>query len=183
MNEDRARVSAQRFLLSPNNSKIDVRCSMFSPKARGRLVIGAWGLPGAWTLGIGIYRRAIFPSTKRPEKLGTFVQLLACTKRLAPRALIMPAWGNAKAEIPNPKPQVPRNFQIPMIQNQWRRLSGSGRLFENFSVGISLELGSWSFRTQRVGAPGSYEHRAVGAKQDVDATFERRLGSEGNRSE
>jgi hypothetical protein len=183
MNEDRARVSAQRFLLSPNNSKIDVRCSTFSlkPEADWSLGLGDCLELGLWEL--GFTRRAIFPSTKRPEKLGTFVQLLACTKRLAPRALIMPAWGNAKAEIPNPKPQVPRNFQIPMIQNQWRRLSGSGRLFENFSVGISLELGSWSFRTQRVGAPGSYEHRAVGAKQDVDATFERRLGSEGNRSE
>jgi hypothetical protein len=76
----------------------------------------------------------------------------------------MIAWGSAKAEIPNPKLQVPRNFQIPMIQNQWRRLSGSGRLFENFSVGISLELGSWSFHATRWCPPGSYECRAVGAK-------------------
>jgi hypothetical protein len=36
-----------------------------------------------------------------------------------------------------------------MIQNQWRRLSGFGRLFENFSVGISLELGSWILELPR----------------------------------
>ena len=81
MNEDRARVSAQRFLLLPNNSKLDVRCSMFSlkPEADWSLGLGDCLELGLWEL--GFTRRATFPSTKRPEKLGTFVQLLACTKR------------------------------------------------------------------------------------------------------
>lgn len=47
------------------------------------------GVPGVWTLGIGIYSGVIIPVPERErlEKVATFVQLLTCMKRLALKAL------------------------------------------------------------------------------------------------
>jgi hypothetical protein len=62
------------FVIFCSNSEVKAGRTYWALGLGDCLELGLWEL--------GFTQRAIFPSTKRPEKLGTFVQLLACTKQI-----------------------------------------------------------------------------------------------------